>query len=399
MWYFYSPNIIYGENSLDFLKDIKGSKCYIVTDKIIEELGYLKILTDKLDKFKKEYKVFNEVIPDPREDGVLKAREECLSYSPELIIALGGGSVIDTAKTAWVLYEFPELNIGDIHLFRSDLYETGKKSKFIAIPTTSGTGSEASNGTIISKFEDDVWKKFIYAHRGITPTYAIVDPIFPEGMPSSLTVDTAFDALSHAIEGMVSNWKNEFSNAMGLKAIELIFKYLPIAYKNGHDKEARDYLHQAATMGGLAFSNSQVHIGHGMGHSWGAIFHTPHGRAVGILLPYISQFCLNNPDVDDNTLEIYAKIAKQMGWAKWADENKKAAFKAVEKIKALQNAVDFPTSLKDLGVSKKEFEENLDLLIMCCFQDATAVMTPRSITDEYFRKIYDYAFNGKNIDF
>jgi alcohol dehydrogenase class IV len=399
MWYFYSPNIIYGENSLDFFKDIKGSKCYIVTDKIIEELGYLKILTDKLDKFKKEYKVFNEVIPDPREDGVLKAREECLSYSPELIIALGGGSVIDTAKTAWVLYEFPELNIGDIHLFRTDLYETGKKSKFIAIPTTSGTGSEASNGTIISKFEDDVWKKFIYAHRGITPTYAIVDPIFPEGMPSSLTVDTAFDALSHAIEGMVSNWKNEFSNAMGLKAIELIFKYLPIAYKNGHDKEARDYLHQAATMGGLAFSNSQVHIGHGMGHSWGAIFHTPHGRAVGILLPYISQFCLNNPDANDNTLEIYAKIAKQMGWAKWVDEHKKAAFKAVDKIKELQNTVDFPTSLKDLGVSKKQFEENLDLLITCCFQDATAVMTPRSITDEYFRKIYDYAFNGKDIDF
>ena len=399
MWYFYSPNIIYGENSLDFLKDIKGSKCYIVTDKIIEELGYLKILTDKLDKLKKEYKVFNDVIPDPREDGVLKVREECLTYSPELIIALGGGSVIDTAKTAWVLYEFPELNIGDIHLFRSDLYETGKKSKFIAIPTTSGTGSEASNGTIISKFEDDVWKKFIYAHRGITPTYAIVDPIFPKGMPSDLTVDTAFDALSHAIEGMVSNWKNEFSNAMGLKAIELIFKYLPIAYKDRQNIEARDYLHQAATMAGLAFSNSQVHIGHGMGHSWGAIFHTPHGRAVGVLLPYISQFCLNNPDTSVDSLEIYAKIAKQMGWAKWADDNKKAAFKAVDKIKDLQNAVDFPTSLKALGVSRKQFEENLELLITCCFQDATAVMTPRSITDEYFRKLYEYAYNGKEIDF
>jgi alcohol dehydrogenase class IV len=399
MWYFYSPNIIYGENSLDFFNEIKGSKCYIVTDKIIEELGYLKILTDKLDKLKKKYKVFNEVIPDPRENGVLKAREECLSYSPELIIALGGGSVIDTAKTAWVLYEFPDLNIGDIHLFNSELYETGNKSKFIAIPTTSGTGSEASNGTIISKFEDDVWKKFIYAHRGITPTYAIVDPIFPKGMPSNLTVDTAFDALSHAIEGMVSNWKNEFSNAMGLKAIELIFKYLPIAYKDGENIEARDYLHQAATMAGLAFSNSQVHIGHGMGHSWGAIFHTPHGRAVGILLPYISQFCLNNPDTNDNTLEIYEKIAKQMGWANWADDKKKAAFKAVDKIKELQKNVEFPTSLKDLGVSKKEFEENLELLITCCFQDATAVMTPRSITDEYFRKIYDYAFNGKDIDF
>lgn len=399
MWYFYSPNIIYGEDSLDFIENIKGNKCYIITDKNIEELGYLKILTEKLEKFGKDFQVFNEVIPDPREEGVLKAREQCNVYSPDLIIALGGGSVIDTAKTAWVLYEFPELNIGDIHLFRSDLYETGKKAKFIAIPTTSGTGSEATNGTIISRLEDGIWKKFIYAHRGITPTYAIVDPIFPKGMPPQLTVDTAFDALSHAIEGMVSNWKNEFSNAMGLKAIELIFKYLPIVYKDGKNMEARDYLHQAATMAGLAFSNSQVHIGHGMGHSWGAVFHTHHGRTVGILLPYVSQFCLNNPDKDDDTLEIYSKIVKQLGWAKWDDNDKKAAFKAVDKIKELQKKVDFPSKLQDLGVSKTDFENNIEMLVACCFQDATSVMTPRSITDEYYRKIYYYAYEGKDIDF
>ncbi|NVM19284.1 MAG: iron-containing alcohol dehydrogenase [Candidatus Lokiarchaeota archaeon] len=399
MWYFYSPNIIYGEDSLGFIENIKGNKCYIITDKNIEDLGYLKILTEKLEKFGKEFQVFNEVIPDPREEGVLKARKQCNVYSPDLIIALGGGSVIDTAKTAWVLYEFPELNIGDIHLFRSDLNETGKKAKFIAIPTTSGTGSEATNGTIISRLEDDIWKKFIYAHRGITPTYAIVDPIFPKGMPPNLTVDTAFDALSHAIEGMVSNWKNEFSNGMGLKAIELIFKYLPIVYKDGKNIEARDYLHQAATMAGLAFSNSQVHIGHGMGHSWGAVFHTHHGRTVGILLPYVSQFCLNNPDKDDDTLEIYAKIAKQLGWAKWDDDDKKAAFKAVDKIKELQKKVDFPSKLQDLGVSKTDFENNIEMLVACCFQDATSVMTPRSITDEYYRKIYYYAYEGKDIDF
>jgi len=399
MWYFYSPNIIYGEDSLDFIENIKGNKCYIITDKNIEELGYLKTLTEKLEKFGKEFQVFNDVIPDPREEGVLKAREQCIVYSPDLIIALGGGSVIDTAKTAWVLYEFPKLNIGDIHLFRSDLYETGKKAKFIAIPTTSGTGSEATNGTIISRLEDDIWKKFIYAHRGITPTYAIVDPIFPSGMPQQLTVDTAFDALSHAIEGMVSNWKNEFSNGMGLKAIELIFKYLPIVYKDGNNMEARDYLHQAATMAGLTFSNSQVHIGHGMGHSWGAVFHTHHGRTVGILLPYISQFCLNNPDKDDDTLKIYSKIAKQLGWAKWDDYDKKAAFKAVYKIKELQKKVDFPSKLQDLGVSKADFENNIEMLVACCFQDATSVMTPRSITDEYYRKIYYYAYEGKDIDF
>jgi alcohol dehydrogenase class IV len=163
--------------------------------------------------------------------------------------------------------------------------------------------------------------------------------------------------------------------------------------------EARDYLHQAATMAGLAFANSQLHIGHGMSHSWGAVFETSHGRVVGILLPYISQFCLNNPDKDDDTLEIYAKIAKQLGWAKWDDDSKKAAFKVVDKIKELQNVIGFPSKLHDLGVSKKALDENMDLLVACCFQDATSVMTPRSITDEFYRKLFYYAYEGKDVDF
>ncbi len=399
MWYFYSPNIIYGEDSLDFIQNIKGNKCFIVTDDQIEKLGYLNILTEKLEKFEKQYQVFNEVIPDPREGGVLKAREMCLSYDPDIIIALGGGSVIDTAKAVWALYEFPEYNLDDIHTFDPELYEMGKKAKFIAIPTTSGTGSEATMASIVSRLEDNIWKKYIFAHKGLTPTYAIVDPIFPTGMPQKLTIDTALDALSHAIEGMVSNWRNEFSNGIGLKAIELIFKYLPIVYNDNENKEARDYLHQAATMAGIAFSNSQVHIGHGMGHAWGAVFHTPHGRSVGILLPYVTQFCLNNPDKDDKTIEIYAKMAKQLGWAKWNDNDKEAAFIVVNKIKELQKTVGFPTRLQDLGISKKDFEDNIDMLITCCFEDATSVMTPRSITDEFYRKLYHYAYEGINIDF
>jgi alcohol dehydrogenase class IV len=399
MWYFYSPNIIYGEDSLNFIENIAGEKCFIVTDNVIEELGFLKILTDKLDKFGKKYKIFNKVIPDPREEGVLNAREQCLLYAPDLIFALGGGSVIDTAKTIWVLYEFPEFSLDDIHTFNNKLYKMGNKSKFIAIPTTSGTGSETTNAAIISRFENEIWKKFIYSHKGLTPTYAIVDPIFPLGMPPSLTVDTGFDALSHAIEGMVSNWRNEFSYAIGLKSIELIFKYLPTAYSDGKNKEARDYLHQAATMAGLAFSNSQVHIGHGMGHSWGAIFHTAHGKAVGILLPYVTQFLLNNPDKEDETVEIYAKMAKQLGWANWDEDEVKAAFKVIDKIKELQKMVNFPTKLKDLNVSKEEIENNLNLLVSCCFEDATSVMTPRSITEEYYKKLFYYAYDGKDVDF
>jgi len=399
MWFFFSPNIVYGEDAINFIENISGDKCLIITDKVIEELGFLKILTDKLDEFGKQYTVFNEVLPDPREEGVLKATELCKNYSPDLIFALGGGSVMDTAKTVWCLYEFPDFVLDDIHAFRNDLYEMGKKAKMVAIPTTSGTGAETTYVTVISRYEENIWKKYLYLHRGLIPTYAIVDPIFPTGMPPKLTADTAFDALAHAIEGLGTIWRNEFSNALATKAIELIFKYLPIAYKDGKNKEARDYLHQAATISGLAFGNGNVHIGHTLGHSFGAMYHVPHGRSVGIVLKYVTQFILNNPEGNEKEIELYSKLAKQLGWAKWEEDDKKAAFRVIEKIVGLQKEVQFPSSLKETGVSKEDFEKDLETLVSLCYQDASSVLAPRSPSSEEFKKIYTYCFEGKDIDF
>ena len=398
MWFFFSPNIIYGPDSIDFFENISGSKCFIITDKVLEDLGYLKILTDKLEKFGKDFTVFNEVLPDPREEGVLKANKLCKEYEPDIIIALGGGSVMDTAKTTWCLYEYPELNLDDIYVFRADLYDMGKKAKMVAIPTTSGTGAETTFVTVISRYEDEIWKKYLYIHRGLIPTYAIVDPIFPSGMPPKLTVDTAFDALAHSIEGLGSLWRNEFSNALALKAIELIFKYLPIAFKDGKSQEARDYMHQAATIAGLAFGNGQVHIGHTLGHSFGSLFHVPHGCSVGIVLKYVTQFIMNDPNSDE-AVKIYSKLAKQLGWAKWDEDDRNASLEVIKRIEDLAKEVNFPLSLKECGVSKEEFEKNIDTLIDLCYQDASSTLTPRSISDEEFRKLYRYAFDGKDIDF
>jgi acetaldehyde dehydrogenase/alcohol dehydrogenase len=398
MWFFFSPNIIYGPDSLDFMEMITGEKCFIITDKIVKDLGYLKILTDVLDRFGKKYDVFDEVVPDPRENGVLKAREQCLKYSPDIIIALGGGSVMDTAKVVWVLYEFPEFNLDDIHAFRNDLYDMGKKAKMVAIPTTSGTGAETTFITVISRYEDNIWKKFFFLHRGLIPTYAIVDPIFPSGMPIELTVSTAFDALAHSIEGLGTLWRNEFSDALALKAIELIFKYLPIIYKDGKNLEARDFLHQAATIAGLAFGNGQVHIGHTLGHSWGSMYHVHHGKSVGIVMKYVTQYVMNDPDKDD-AIKIYAKLAKQLGWTSWNDDDKKAAEKVIEKLVELQEEVNFPMALKETGVSKEDFEKDLDSLVNLCYQDASSVLTPRATSGEQFRKLYEYAYEGKDIDF
>jgi len=398
MWFFFSPNIIYGPDSIDFMENISGNKCFIITDKVVKDLGYLKILTDVLDKTGKKYEVFDDVVPDPREEGVLKARELCLNYAPDIIIALGGGSVMDTAKVVWVLYEFPEFSLDDIHAFRNDLYDMGKKAKLVAIPTTSGTGAETTFVGIISRYEEEIWKKFFFLHRGLIPTYAIIDPIFPMGMPTELTVNTAFDALAHSIEGLGSLWRNEFSNALALKAIELIFNYLPVIYKDGKNQEARDFLHQAATIAGLAFGNAQVHIGHTLGHSWGSIYHIHHGKSVGIVLKYVTQFILNDPDKDD-AIKIYAKLAKQLGWASWSEGDKKAAEKVIEKLVNLQKEVNFPMNLKETGVSKEDFEKGLDSLVNLSFQDSTSVLTPRSTNGEEFKKLYQYAYEGKDVDF
>jgi alcohol dehydrogenase class IV len=399
MWHFYSPNIIYGEDSLDFIEKIKGEKCFIVADKKLEELGLVKILTDKLEKFTKDFSLFTDVVPDPHEDDIMNGKKKCNEYGPDLIIALGGGSVIDSAKAIWAMYEYPDYTLDNIDPFSDQLYDFANKAKFIAIPTTSGTGSETTWAIVISRFEDNVWRKASLSHTSLVPSFAIVDPVFTLGMPKELTKLTAFDALTHAMEAYISMWRNEFSNALGLKATELIFKYLPTAYNEGDNKEARDYMHQAATMAGLAFGNSQAHLAHAMGHSWAAIFHTTHGQAVGLFLRYITQYCLNAPGDSNESIKLYSVLARKLGWAKWDDDDRTAAFKVLDKIKELQEKVEFTYRLKDLGTSREDFEKSLNKLISLCFQDPSSVMAPRIPNKGEFAKIFTYAYDGKEIDF
>ena len=399
MWHFYSPNVIYGEDALNFIEKIKGKRCFIVTDKVIEKLGFLKILTDKLDKFSKNYTVFTDVVPDPHEEDVMKGKEQCIKYRPDLIIALGGGSVMDSAKAIWVMYEYPEYTLDSIDPFNEQMYDFANKAKLIAIPTTSGTGAEATWAIIISRFQNGVWRKSATTHTSLIPTYAIVDPVFPTEMPPELTKLTALDALAHSMEAYISMWRNEFSNALGLKAIELIFKYLPIVYNEPDNKEARDYMHQAATMAGLSFGNSQCHIGHAMGHSWSAVFNTTHGQSVGIFLRYVIEYCLNAPGETNDSIILYSDLAKKLGWARWSDNDKQAAFTVLENVKKLQSQVGFIYKLKDLGISRDDLEKNLDKLIGLCFQDPSSVMAPRTPSKKEFAKIYEFAYEGKDIDF
>ena len=306
---------------------------------------------------------------------------------------------MDSAKAIWAMYEYPDYTLDDINAFNDNLYDFANKAKMIAIPTTSGTGAETTWALVISRFENGVWRKIGTNHASLVPTYAIVDPIFPKGMPQKLTVNTAFDALAQAIEGYSSSWRNEFSDAIGLKTIELIFKYLPVVFKDGNNLEARDFLHQAASMSGLAYGNSQVHLAHTMGHSWAAVFHTHHGQAVGLFLPYIIQFCLNAPGETNDAIRFCSDMAKKLGWAKWEDDEKKAAFIVCERIKELQREVNFISNLKDLGIEKEDLKKNLTKLISLCFQDVCGVMAPRTPSKEEFIKLFTYAYEERDVDF
>jgi alcohol dehydrogenase class IV len=394
MWYFYAPRTVYGEDALDYLEEMEGKRCFIVTDEGIIKFGMLDILTQKLTPLEKDFKVFSGVEPDPREETILKATKECQEYKPDLIIALGGGSSMDVAKAVWVFYERPELGIDDLYPF-IDL-KLGKKAKLIAIPTTSGTGAETTWASIITRKTDKGDIKLEQVHKEMIPTVAILDPVFVKSMPPNLTASTGFDAMAHLSECIISVWKNDYSDAMALKAFELIQKFLPIAYKDGTNFEAREKMHAAANMAGLAFGNAQVHLGHALGHVLGATFHIPHGFTVGIFLPYVLQYCLIGDEAKE-TIKILGTFAKRAGVASWDDTDIDASHKYIAEIKRLQKVVNHP-SLSEM-ITRKQLDEKIDMMAEWCLESPSAAMSPRGAGSQEFKKLYIYAYDQKDVDF
>lgn len=399
MWFFYSPTLIFGDGALDHLENVDGEKVFIVTDDMLVKLKVVDILTAKLDECGKKYEIFSEVEPDPHEETIAKAAVKCREYGPDLIIGLGGGSSLDTAKSVWVFYENPQFkdNPDEIHPFQR--LNLGKKAKMITIPTTAGTGSETTWAVIITRtLPDGTHIKLEQANKELTPNIAIVDPIFTKSLPKNLTAATAFDAIGHLFEGLIASWRNDFSDAMSIKAFDLIHEYLARAYNDGNDMEAREKIANAATMAGLAFGNSQVIIGHTMAHVLGAVFHITHGLAVGIFLPYTLQFCLNDKE-NKEAETILAKFSKMEGIAERSDSNELAARKIVDEVKRLQKVVQLPTTLKEIGIKKEDLENKLDQIAQFCMESSSSVMSPRSASTEEFKKLFIYAYEGKDVDF
>ena len=396
LWFFGSPFICFGQGALEFLQDIPGKKAFIVTDPGIVKFKIIDILLEKLKQFKKQYKIFDQVEPDPREETVIKGAEMCKEFKPDLIIGLGGGSSIDTAKAILFLYEKSDLNLDDVNPFNKFGFT---KAKLLAIPTTSGTGAETTWALIITrKMEDGSDFKLELANRELVPSYAIVDPIFTKTMPPTITASTGFDALAHAWEGIISLFKNDFSDGLAIKVIELIRKYLPRAVKDGNDMEAREKMHNAACMAGLSFGNSNIMMGHSIGHSLGAIFHKPHGNTVGVVLPYVLQFTMNNPESNETTT-ILANVARMTGIADWSDDDKTASGKVVDDLKKLMKDTNFPKTLSEMGITTEELDAKMESIVSKITESISVSQSPRAATLEQYKKILQYAYQGKDIDF
>ncbi|MFQ5614464.1 MAG: iron-containing alcohol dehydrogenase [Anaerolineae bacterium] len=391
MWYFRSPEVVYGEDALSHLATLRGRRAVIVTDPMMEQLGFVEQVGAQLAAAGFEYRVFNQVEPEPSLQTVQRGAEYLADFGPDWIVGLGGGSALDAAKAMWILYEHPGLKPEAINPLEE--LPLRQKARMVAIPTTSGTGSEATWAVVLTDLEEK--RKIGTGNPACMPDVAIVDPVFALKMPPRLTADTGLDALTHAVEGYTSNWHNEFADGLCLTAIKLIFTYLPRAYADGNDAEAREKMHNAATLAGLGFINSLHSLAHCFGHSLGAIYRLPHGRAVALFLPYTIQFNANYEEYSGR----YGHIARFIGLP--AGDRQEETARLVEAIRRLQTEVGQPLSIRQAlpNLSPASFEDDLDRLVANAESDPGIVASERPITTDETFKIFQYAYQGKHIDF
>ena len=390
MWTFSCPFIAYGDNALDYLAQIRGKKAFIVTDKNIVKLGLTKPVTDQLEAANIEWQIFDEIEPEPSLITIKKGGVAVGKYQPDWVIGLGGGSCMDAAKAIIILLVRPDLDPDGI--VASDTYNFRDKARLMAIPTTSGTGSEATWAIVLT--DTEFQRKVGLGTTECMPDVAILDPVMVAGMPPQLTAETGMDVLTHAIEGYTSTWGTSFTAAPGLIATRQAFKYLPKAYQNGDDLKARQEMMYAATLAGMSFGNSMAGLGHSTGHALGAVFHLPHGRTVGLFLPYTMEYLINE---SEETTAKYAEIARFCGIASGTDLE--CAKALVAKIRGLAKEINQPLSVKDLGIDKAKYEESIPGLIDRALNEVMTITVTRVPGEEDLDKIFRYAYDGKPIDF
>ncbi|MFW6264658.1 MAG: bifunctional acetaldehyde-CoA/alcohol dehydrogenase [Bacillota bacterium] len=410
LWFRVPEKIYFKYGSLPIaLQELEGKKkAFIMTDKPLYDLGYTDKVTNELDKIAVDYKIFSDVEPDPTISTVGKAVKQMENFHPDVIIALGGGSPMDAAKIAWLMYEHPEAEFKELSMtfmdIRKRIYkfpELGQKASFVAIPTTSGTGSEVTPFAVVT--DDKTGIKYPIADYELTPDMAICDPDLVLSMPARLTAYSGFDALVHAIEAYVSVFSNEYTRGLALEAIRLVFKYLPASYKNGaDDRKAKEKIHYAATTAGMAFANAFLGICHSMAHKLGSNFDLPHGLANALLISQVIKYNASNVPLKQTAFPQYKYPLAKSNYAKIADHLHLGGESEDEKVDLLIDAIenlkielDIPSEIRSAGVSEVEFYKKLDTISELAFDDQCTGANPRYPLISELKDLYIKAFDGE----
>lgn len=400
MWFFRSPTIVFGEEALLHIRELKGTRAFIVSDKNIQQAGLIAPVLFQFGHAGMQTKVYDDVPAEPSVEDIRAGMSALTAFDPDWIVAVGGGSVIDAAKAMWVLYENPELDLSAISPV--DPINIREKALFLAIPTTSGTGSEATWAFVFDdpgdESADELPRKLGSGHPLAVPDYAIVDPIMTATLPQELTANTGIDALTQAIEGYVSTWHNDFSDGPCLIATKLAFEYLPLAYEDPSDLVAREKMSNAATLGGLGYINSMAGCAHSMGHALGALLDMPHGRAVGLCLPYVIEFYTSEARPSDIETR-FVDLARFIGLAVAEGDEHAAGLALADKISNLLKSLDMPLTLEQAGIPRDDFDAELDNLVNNALTDSVIFTSPRQPSESELRKLFVCAFEGKPADF
>ena len=413
MQWFKVPEKIYFESgSIEYLEKMKDiTRAFIVTDESMVKLGYVDKILYHLRK-RQQYvhsEIFSEVEPDPSFDTINKGVQAMKNFNPDVIIALGGGSPIDAAKGMWLFYEYPDADPEGLKLKFMDIRKRtykfpslGTKCKMVAIPTTSGTGSEVTSFAVITDKTKNI--KYPLADYELTPDVAIIDPDLVLTLPPKQTADTGMDVLTHAIEAYVSVMASDYTDGLSEKAVKMVFENLEKAYNDGaNDKVAREKMHNASCIAGMSFTNAFLGVNHSIAHKLGGEFHIPHGRANSILLPYVIKYngsfptkFVSWPKYDHYIAdEKYAYLAKMLGLP--ASTKEEGVDSLAKAVRDLAQKLGEPLSIKDCGIPEAEFMAKVDELADKAFSDQCTAVNPRVPLVEEIKQILIDAYYGKEI--
>lgn len=382
-------DIYFGDNAIDHLKSVKGTKAMLVigSQRLIKD-GTVPKIQELLKEAKIETIVFSGVENDPSVATVRKGVETMKDFNPDVIIGIGGGSPIDAAKAMWIFYENPEFTFEEAAK-PFTLPELRQKAKFIAISTTSGTGTEVTSFSVITDNETGV--KYPIADYNITPDIAIVDTNLVQSMTKTLVANTGMDALTHAFEAYVSNAKNPITDAVAMKSIEMTVANLSESFKG--ESQARKDMHISQCLAGMAFSNAILGIVHSMSHKTGKIFNIPHGCANAIYLSSVIQFNAKTASAAAD----YADISKRLGLK--GETTAELVQSLIQLVKDFRISMNMPTTLKEFGVSEEDFKSNLDKISRTAVSDACTGTNPREISVEEMKKLFEATYYGTEVNF